>query len=172
MALAKVKVQPLPKPLSPSSSSRQVEGDAPLSPNKMVPVYQNLNGTADKGEARVPGLTVRPTRVHTNTFPHNATYNPYDLGALLADFKLKQSASPSAGAAPPPPQFTGSRVVNRSFSYNGPAVAKRSPFMSAAAAAKPSSAAVSKPAVAPPQPQEHKTEGLVMIPGMRRVNTT
>jgi hypothetical protein len=160
MALAKVKVQPPPLASSSSSNPNQGDVDGAVSPNRMVPVFQNLNGTTGSGESGVPGLVVRPTRVHTNTLPHNPTYNPYDLGALLADFKLKKS--PSAGAAPPAPYFSGARVINRSISYNGPAVAKRSPFV-----------VKSSPPVAVPQrsPPEHRPEGLVMIPGMRRVNT-
>jgi hypothetical protein len=176
MALAKVKVQPPPgmPSTSSSSSTHPTNGgdtEASVSPNRMVAVYQNLSGnSSDNGETRVPGLTVRPTRVHTNTLPHNPTYNPYDLGALLADFKLKKS--PSAGAAPPSPHFSGARVVKRSLRYNGPAVAKRSPFMASAASA---SATVRKPSATkavPSPPQEHRSEGLVMIPGMRRLNTT
>jgi hypothetical protein len=167
MALAKVKVQPPLASTSPAAHHQSSNGDAATSPNRMVSVYQNLSGTTESGEASVPGLTVRPTRVHTNTLPHNPTYNPYDLGALLADFKLKKS--PSAGAAPPAPHFSGARVVNRTFSCTDASTAvpaKRSPFMSATGAtAKPS------PAAKPSPPQEHRSEGLVMIPGMRRVNT-
>ena len=170
MALAKVKVPPPDVSSSLESSDRAVV-DAPNSPNRMVAVYQNLNGNNDRGDARVPGLTVRPTRVHTNTLPHNATYNPYDLSALLADFKLKKNASPSAGAAPPPRKFTGARLVNRSFSCTGPAVARPSPFVAVASTSTAAAAKPSAPVASAPQ-EQHRSEGLVMIPGMRRVNTT
>jgi hypothetical protein len=137
----------------------------------MVAVYQNLGNTSDNGETCIPGLTARPTRVHTNTLPHNPTYNPYDLGALLADFKLRKS--PSAGAAPPAPHFSRARVVNRSFGCKGPAVMKQSPFLATAVAASAKSNALAASPVARSQSfQNHRTEGLVMIPGMRRLDTT
>jgi len=172
LALAKVKVQPSPALLpSTSSSTQKSEEDVVNSPNRMVAVYQNLSrNTSDQEETGVPGLTVRPTRVHTNTLPHNPTCNPYDLGALLADFKRKKS--PSAGAAPPAPRFPRARVVNRSFSCNGPAVVKESPFVATAATASAKPNALAASPVARSQSQKHSTEGLVMIPGMKRLNTT
>ncbi|KAL4541413.1 hypothetical protein Ndes2526B_g05941 [Nannochloris sp. 'desiccata'] len=92
MALAKVKVQQPWPTTSPGTSSSQNsnEGDIDISSNRMVAVYQNLSwNPSDKGETRVPGLTVRPTRVHTNTLPHNPTYNPYDFRRLASEFQGK-----------------------------------------------------------------------------------
>lgn len=122
------------------------DGHAPN--GKMLPVYQNLNN--DMGDARVPGLNVRPTRVHSNTLPQPS--NQYNLSALLAQFKLEKSKSPAAGARPPSPHRT---IVKSSSSIGGHCLARSQPprhYLRTASAPVP----------------DDEPRSVVMIPGMPR----
>lgn len=115
---------------------------------KMLPVYQNLKNDMGDG-ARVPGLVIRPTRVHSNTLPQPR--NQYDLSALLAQFKLDKTKSPAAGARPPSPHRP---IVKSSSSSGSNCVARPQP--------RHYLRTVSAPVT------EDEPRAMVMIPGMSR----
>ena len=118
---------------------------------KMLPVYQSLK--SDRGETRVPGLNVRLTRAHSNTLSQPS--NPYNLSALLADFKLqKNTKSPAAGARPPSPHPLITKSASSIVSFSHP---RPEPFQ-----VRHFARSVSAPVA------EDEPRSMVMIPGMRR----
>ena len=136
---------------------------APPSPPKLIEAYQHLT-PAYAGETQMPGLTIRPTRMVSNTLPtmRAGAYNQYDLGALLAEFKLTKSRnkSPSAGARPPSPQFSH-RLAGLSPGDTGGVGGKK---------ASPPDPSRRPMSASPPVAEVNDDEpaSMVMIPGVRR----
>ena len=164
--LAPVKV--LTPPLLPSLPMMGTSSDHPGGCPRMLPVHQNFG--AESGEMR---MSVRQTRSQPSTLSQAGTYNPYDLSGLIADFQMTKTTT-----------TTHSSVV----AGNRPAIAACS-FLSVDSFSTSSSSSSSSSMIAPRRPpppapaslarvslpcplyttEEHEPEGLVMIPGLRRV---